>query len=56
MPVYVWKGKNSYGEKRKGEVEAVDLTSSNRPGKKAKNFQPGCKGKAQGPLRKYCIF
>jgi type IV pilus assembly protein PilC len=24
MPVYVWKGKNSYGEKRKGEVEAPD--------------------------------
>ncbi len=24
MPVYVWKGKNSAGEKRKGEVEAPD--------------------------------
>jgi type IV pilus assembly protein PilC len=24
MPVYLWKGKNSYGEKRKGEVEAPD--------------------------------
>jgi type IV pilus assembly protein PilC len=24
MPVYIWKGKNSYGEKRKGEVEAPD--------------------------------
>jgi type IV pilus assembly protein PilC len=24
MPIYVWKGKNSFGEKRKGEVEAVD--------------------------------
>ncbi len=24
MPVYVWKGKNSFGEKRKGEVEAPD--------------------------------
>ena len=24
MPVYVWKGKNSYGEKRKGEIEAVN--------------------------------
>jgi type IV pilus assembly protein PilC len=23
MPVYVWKGKNSYGEKRKGSVEAM---------------------------------
>jgi type IV pilus assembly protein PilC len=24
MPVYVWKGKNSFGEKRKGELEAPD--------------------------------
>jgi len=24
MPIYVWKGKNSYGEKRKGELEAPD--------------------------------
>lgn len=24
MPVYVWKGKNSYGEKRKGKIEAVN--------------------------------
>jgi type IV pilus assembly protein PilC len=24
MPIYVWKGKNSFGEKRKGEIEAID--------------------------------
>lgn len=24
MPIYTWKGINSYGEKRKGEIEAVD--------------------------------
>ncbi len=24
MAVYIWKGTNSYGEKRKGEIEAVD--------------------------------
>lgn len=24
MPIYVWKGINSYGEKRKGKIEAVD--------------------------------
>lgn len=24
MPIYVWKGRNSFGEKRKGEIEAVD--------------------------------
>ncbi|PID41410.1 MAG: pilus assembly protein PilC [Proteobacteria bacterium] len=28
MPVYIWKGKNSYGEKRKGEVEAPDQTAA----------------------------
>jgi type IV pilus assembly protein PilC len=27
MPVYIWKGKNSQGEKRKGEIEAPDQTS-----------------------------
>ncbi len=28
MPVYIWKGKNSYGETRKGEVEAPDQTAA----------------------------
>jgi len=28
MPVYIWKGKNSYGEKRKGEVEAPDQAAA----------------------------
>ena len=28
MPMYIWKGKNSYGEKRKGEIEAPDLASA----------------------------
>jgi type IV pilus assembly protein PilC len=28
MPTYIWKGKNSYGEKRKGELEAPDLSSA----------------------------
>lgn len=28
MPTYIWKGKNSYGEKRKGEVDAPDLSSA----------------------------
>jgi type IV pilus assembly protein PilC len=27
MPIYLWKGKNSYGDKRKGQYEAVDETS-----------------------------
>ena len=28
MPVYVWKGVNSYGEKRKGKMEAVNEASA----------------------------
>jgi type IV pilus assembly protein PilC len=27
MPIYVWKGKNSFGETRKGEIEAVNENS-----------------------------
>ena len=28
MPLYIWKGKNSYGETRKGEVEAPDQAAA----------------------------
>lgn len=28
MPIYLWKGTNRYGEKRKGEVEALDQTAA----------------------------
>ncbi len=28
MPIYTWKGVNSYGDKRKGEVEAPDQTAA----------------------------
>jgi type IV pilus assembly protein PilC len=28
MPIYVWKGKNQYGEKRKGQVEAPDQAAA----------------------------
>jgi type IV pilus assembly protein PilC len=28
MPVYIWKGKNSQGENRKGEIEAPDQTAA----------------------------
>ena len=28
MPVYIWKGKNSYGENRKGELEAPDQAAA----------------------------
>jgi type IV pilus assembly protein PilC len=28
MPLYIWKGKNSYGETRKGEIEAPDQAAA----------------------------
>ncbi|MEW6218168.1 MAG: type II secretion system F family protein [Thermodesulfobacteriota bacterium] len=28
MPIYIWKGVNSYGEKRKGRIEALDEKSA----------------------------
>lgn len=28
MPIYVWKGKNTHGEKRKGEIEASDQAAA----------------------------
>ena len=56
MPAYVWKGKNSYGEKRKGEVEAVDLAAALAQIKRLRISEPGCERKAQGPLGKYLVF
>ena len=41
MPVYVWKGRNQYGEKRKGEVDAPDQAAVD-----ALNFHlPRCFGR-----------
>lgn len=45
MPTYIWKGKNSYGEKRKGEIEAPDLASATSQVKRLRIANPIVKEK-----------
>jgi type IV pilus assembly protein PilC len=56
MPVYVWKGKNSYGEKRKGEVEAVDLTGAIAQVKRLRISNPVVKEKPKDILENINFF
>lgn len=50
MPVYVWKGKNSYGEKRKGEVEAIDQKAALAQVKRLRIANPVVKEKPKDLL------
>ena len=45
MPIYKWKGKNSYGENRKGEIEAPDLQSATSQVKRLRIANPVVKEK-----------
>ena len=45
MPIYVWKGKNSFGEKRKGEIEAVDEAGARVQLKRLRIDNPSIKKK-----------
>ncbi|SDO81854.1 type II secretion system F family protein [Desulforhopalus singaporensis] len=56
MPVYIWKGKNSYGEKRKGEVEAVDLAAALSQVKRFRITDPVIKEKPKDLLENIPIF
>ena len=56
MPVYVWKGKNSYGEKRKGEVEALDLTAAIAQVKRLRISNPVVKEKPKDLLENISFF
>jgi len=56
MPVYVWKGKNSYGEKRKGEVEALDLTAAIAQVKRLRITNPVVKEKPKDLLENISFF
>lgn len=56
MPVYVWKGKNSYGEKRKGEVEANDLTAATAQVKRLRIANPVIKEKPKDLLENIAFF
>ncbi len=56
MPVYVWKGKNSYGEKRKGELEAPDQAAALAQVKRLRISNPVVKEKPKDLLANISIF
>ncbi len=56
MPIYVWKGKNSYGEKRKGELEAPDEASAAAQLRRLRIDNPIVKEKPKDLLENISIF
>lgn len=56
MPVYLWKGKNSYGEKRKGEVEAVDQAGAVAMVKRLRISNPVVKEKPKDLFENISFF
>lgn len=56
MPVYIWKGKNSYGEKRKGEIEALDLKGAMAQVKRLRITNPVVKEKPKDLFANVSIF
>jgi type IV pilus assembly protein PilC len=56
MPVYVWKGRNQYGEKRKGEVEAPDQAAALAHVKRMRITDPVVKEKPKDLLESIPFF
>ncbi len=56
MPVYVWKGINSYGEKRKGEVEAVDEAGAKAQLRRLRIDNPKIKEKPKDLFENIALF
>jgi type IV pilus assembly protein PilC len=56
MPVYIWKGKNSFGEKRKGEIEAPDQASALAQVKRLRVVNPVIKEKPKDLLENIAFF
>lgn len=56
MPVYVWKGRNQYGEKRKGEVEAPDQAAALSHVKRMRISDPVIKEKPKDLLENIPFF
>ena len=56
MPVYVWKGRNQYGEKRKGEVEAPDQAAALAHVKRLRISDPVVKEKPKDLLENIPFF
>ena len=56
MPIYVWKGKNSFGEKRKGEIEAVDEAGARVQLKRLRIDNPSIKKKPKDLIENIDFF
>lgn len=56
MPDYVWKGRNQYGEKRKGEVEAPDMAAAIAHVKRMRITDPVIKEKPKDILENIAFF
>jgi type IV pilus assembly protein PilC len=56
MPVYIWKGINSYGEKRKGEIEAVNEAAALGQLKRLRIDNPKIKEKPKDLFENVQIF
>ncbi len=56
MPVYIWKGVNRYGEKRKGEVEALDQTAALAHVRRLRIQNPTIKEKPKDLLENIAFF
>ncbi len=56
MPIYVWKGKNSFGEKRKGEIEAVDEAGARSQLRRLRIDNPTVKEKPKDLLENIDFF
>lgn len=56
MPIYVWKGKNSFGEKRKGEIEAVDEAGARAQLRRLRIDNPIIKPKPKDLLENVKLF
>lgn len=56
MPIYIWKGINSYGDKRKGEVEAPDQAAALAHVKRLRIKDPVVKEKPKDLLENISFF
>lgn len=56
MPIYIWKGINSYGDKRKGEIEAPDQAAALAHVKRLRIKDPVIKEKPKDLLENISLF
>jgi type IV pilus assembly protein PilC len=56
MPIYVWKGKNTHGEKRKGEIEAPDQAAALNQLKRLRITGPVIKEKPKDLFANVALF